>query len=174
MEERIVTSAAKRIETLEVTTPSDREVAMIRIFDAPRDLVFKAWTQPDLLKRWLYGPEEWPLAVCKIDLRVGGTLRFEWGPHEGKYMGMSGVYREIVSPDRLLFTEVWDDNWTGGETLVTITFGERAGKTTMTQTVQYSSREARDAALKTGMTRGAAQAFDRLAEILAAKNNQET
>ena len=69
--------AVKKTGTLEVTTPSEREVAMIRIFDAPRDLVFRAWTEPDLVKRWLYGPEEWPLAVCKIELRVGGQLRFE-------------------------------------------------------------------------------------------------
>jgi uncharacterized protein YndB with AHSA1/START domain len=169
----MMTNAAKRIETLEVTTPSDREVAMIRVFDAPRELVFKAWTRPELLKRWLYGPEEWPLTVCKIDLRVGGALRFGWGTHDGKSMGFSGVYREIAPPDRLAFTELWDDNWTGGETLVTLTFVEHAGRTTLTQTVQYSSRDARDAALKTGMARGVAQAFDRLAEMLAAGSNQE-
>jgi uncharacterized protein YndB with AHSA1/START domain len=169
----MTTNAVKKTETLQVTMPSEREVAMARVFDAPRELVFKAWTEPALLKRWLYGPEEWPLAVCEIDLRVGGTLRFEWGPYEGKYMGMSGVYREIAPPDRLVFTEMWDDNWTGGETLVTMTFIERASKTTVTQTVQYSSHAARDAALKTAMARGMAQAYDRLAEILAGKANQE-
>jgi uncharacterized protein YndB with AHSA1/START domain len=169
----MTTNAAKKTETLQVTMPSEREVAMTRVFDAPRELLFKAWTQPALLKRWLYGPEEWPLAVCEIDLRVGGSLRFEWGPHQGKYMGMSGVYREIAPPDRLAFTEMWDDNWTGGETLVTITFVERTGKTTVTQTVQYSSRAARDAALKTGMARGVEQAYQRLVEILAGKTNQE-
>jgi uncharacterized protein YndB with AHSA1/START domain len=169
----MTTNAAKKTETLQVTLPSEREVAMARVFDAPRELLFKAWTQPALLKRWLYGPEEWPLVVCEIDLRVGGSLRFEWGPHQGKYMGMSGVYREIAPPDRLAFTEMWDDNWTGGETLVTITFVERTGKTTVTQTVQYSSRAARDAALKTGMARGVEQAYQRLVEILAGKTNQE-
>ena len=87
-------------------------------------------------------------------------------------MGMSGVYREIAPSDRLVFTEVWDDNWTGGETLVTMTFVEHAGKTTVTQTVQYSSHAARDAAFKTGMARGMAQAYERLAEILAKKTNQ--
>jgi uncharacterized protein YndB with AHSA1/START domain len=172
-EEEMTTNAVKKSATLQVTTPSEREVTMARTFDAPRELVFKAWTRPELLKRWLYGPEEWPLAVCKIDLRVGGTLRFEWGTHEGKYMGMSGVYREIAPPDRLAFTELWDDNWTGGETLVTMTFVGRAGKTTVTQTVQYSSTAARDAALKTGMTRGMEQAYQRLFEILADETNQE-
>ena len=88
-------------------------------------------------------------------------------------MGFSGVYREIAVPDRLVFTEMWDDNWTRGETLVTMTFVEHAGKTTLTQTVQYSSRDARDSALKTGMARGVAQTFDRLAEILAGRKNRE-
>jgi uncharacterized protein YndB with AHSA1/START domain len=155
---------------LQVSTPSDREVSMTRVFDAPRRLVFEAWTKPELLKRWLYGPADWRLADCKIDLRPGGALRFEWRHQDGNHMGFSGVYREITPPDRLVFTEVWDEDWTGGETLVTITFAEHAGKTTMTQTVLYSSRAARDAALKTGMEHGAAQSFDRLAEFLAGKN----
>lgn len=94
---------------LQVTTPSDREIAMTRIFDAPRHLVFKAWTKPELLKRWLYGPEEWRLAHCETDLRVGGALRFEWRDHAGNHMGFSGVYREIAPPERLVFTEVWDE-----------------------------------------------------------------
>ncbi|MFZ3332118.1 MAG: SRPBCC family protein [Candidatus Acidiferrales bacterium] len=156
--------------TLKVTTPSDREISMTRVFDAPRHLVFEAWTKPELLKRWLYGPEDWRLADCKIDLRPGGPLRFEWRHHNGNHVGFRGVYREIAPPDRLVFTEVWDEDWTGGETLVTITFAEHAGKTTMMQTVLYSSRDARDAALKTGMEHGAAQSFDRLAEFLAGKN----
>ena len=152
--------------TLKVTTLSDREVAMTRIFDAPRHLVFEAWTKPDLVKRWLYGPEDWRLAVCEMDLRVGGALRFVWRHSDGKEMGMSGVFREIAPPDRLVFTEIWDEDWTGGETLVTIIFAEHAGKTTLTQTVLYSSRAARDAALKTGMEHGAAASYDRLAELL--------
>jgi uncharacterized protein YndB with AHSA1/START domain len=167
----MATNAVKK--NLQVTMPSEREVAMARVFDAPRELLFKAWTEPALLKRWLYGPEEWPLRVCEIDLRVGGALRFEWGPYEGKSMGLSGVYREIAAPDRLVFSETWDDNWTGGETLVTMTFVERDGKTTVTQTVQYSSRAAREAALKTGMTRGVEQAYQRLDEILAVRTNRE-
>ncbi|MFY9803106.1 MAG: SRPBCC family protein [Candidatus Acidiferrales bacterium] len=155
---------------LKVTTPSDREISMLRTFDAPRELVFEAWTKPALLKCWLYGPADWKLADCKIDLRPGGALRFEWRHQDGSHMGFSGVYREIAPPDRLVFTEVWDEDWTGGETLVTITLTERAGKTTLTQTVLYSSRAARDGALKTGMEHGAAQSYDRLAQLLAAKN----
>jgi uncharacterized protein YndB with AHSA1/START domain len=152
--------------TLKVTTPSDREVAMTRVFDAPRHLVFEAWTKPDLVKRWLYGPQDWRLAVCELDLRVGGAARFVWRHSDGKEMGMSGVFREIAPPDRLVFTEIWDEDWTGGEALNSIIFTEHAGKTTLTQTVLYSSRAARDGALKTGMEHGAALSYDRLAELL--------
>jgi uncharacterized protein YndB with AHSA1/START domain len=151
---------------LKVTAQSEREIVIARDFDAPRHLLFKAWTSPDLLKRWLYGPEEWPFVVCEIDLRVGGALRFVWHHRDGKDMGMSGVYREIAPPERLVFTEVWDEDWTGGEALVTIVFAEHAGKTTFTQTVLYSSRAARDAVLKTPMEQGLAQGYDRLAKLL--------
>src|ERR1700675_4682227 len=114
----------KNTETLKVTTPRDREVAMARVFDAPRRVLYEAWTKPDLLKRWLYGPEDWPLAVCEIDLRVGARLRFVWRHRggDGKDMGMSGVYRETLSPDRLLVTEVFDSFWTGGTGAVTMTY----------------------------------------------------
>ena len=156
----------KNTRTLKVTTRGDREIAMTRVFDAPRRLVFDAWTRPNLLKRWLYGPEEWPLAVCEIDLRVGGALRFVWRHRDGKDMVMSGVYREIMPSERLAFTELWDEDWTGGEALVTIVFAENAGTTTLTQTVLYSSRAARDAVLKTPMEHGAAVSYDRLAELL--------
>jgi uncharacterized protein YndB with AHSA1/START domain len=156
----------KNSGTLKVTTPSEREVAMIRVFDAPRHLVFEAWTKPELVKRWLYGLDDWRLTVCKMNLKPGGGLRFVWSHGNGEDMGMSGVFREIAPPERLVFTEIWDEDWTDGETLVTIVFSEHAGKTTLTQTVRYSSREARDAALKTGMENGAAVSYDRLAELL--------
>ena len=120
---------------------------MAREFDAPRKLVFEAWTRPELLKRWLYGPEEWQLAECEIDLRVGGAYRFVWRNRDGKEkpMGLSGVYREIVKFERIVFTEVWDEDWTGGEAVVTIALEERGGKTMFTQTVLYASRAGRDA-----------------------------
>jgi uncharacterized protein YndB with AHSA1/START domain len=159
-------NAVKKTETLKVTTPSDREVAMTRVFNAPRELLIEAWTKPELLKRWLYGPEEWRLTVCEIDLRVGGALRWEWHHQNGEFMGMSGVYREIAPPDRLVWTEIFDDDWTGGETLVTMTFVEQAGKTTLTQTVLYASREVRDTVLKTGMASGMDQGYARLEKLL--------
>ncbi len=152
--------------TLKVKPLGEREVVMTRFFEAPHKLVFDAWTKPGLLKRWLYGPEEWPLVVCEIDLRVGGALRFVWRHRDGKDMGMSGVYREIAPPERLVFTEVWDEDWTGGEAVVTMIFTEQAGKTTLTQTVLYSSRAARDAVLKTPMEQGAAMSYDRLEQML--------
>ena len=106
------------------------------------------------------------MTVCKIDLRVGGALRFEWHHRDGKIMGMSGVYREIAPPDRIAWTELFDDDWTGGETLVTVTFDERASKTMATQTVLYSSRAARDACLKTAMGMGMNMSYDRLENLL--------
>lgn len=155
-------------DALKLAAQGEREIVATRAFDAPRELVFEAWTRPDLVKRWLYGPEEWRLAVCEIDLRVGGAARFVWRHNDGREMGMSGVYREITPPERLLFTEMWDEDWTGGETLVTMVLAEGAGKTTLTQTMLYSSRAARDAVLETPMERGMAQSYDRLAELLPA------
>lgn len=157
----------KNSGALKVTTPSDREITMTRVFDAPRHLVFEAWTKPELVKRWLYGPDDWRLAVCEMDLRVGGASRFVWRQDgDGQEMGMSGVFREIAPPERLVFTEIWDDDWTGGEALNTLIFTELAGKTMLTQTVRYSSQGARDGALKTGMEQGIAVSYDRLAELL--------
>jgi uncharacterized protein YndB with AHSA1/START domain len=149
-----------------VTTPSDREIAMTRVFDAPRKLVFDAWTKPDLVRRWLLGPPGWTMPVCEIDLRVGGAYRFEWLGQDGTRMGMGGVYREIVIPVRIVNTQLFDVDWTGGETLGTLRFTEHAGKTTLTNSVLYSSREARDAALRTRMAEGVEAGYARLDEIL--------
>jgi uncharacterized protein (TIGR03086 family) len=154
-------------ETLKVTTPTEREVVMTRVFDAPRRLVFDAWTKPELLERWLLGPDGWSLVVCEVDLKVGGAYRFVWRGPDGAEMGMRGVYREIVPPERLVSTELYDEDWTGGETLITTVLAEQGRKTTLTSTVRYASREARDAALSTGMEQGVAASYDRLAELLA-------
>jgi uncharacterized protein YndB with AHSA1/START domain len=170
----MTTNAVQKVGELQVTTPSDREVAMIRVFNAPRDLVFEAWTKPELIKRWLNGPDGWRLAVCEIDLKVGGAFRFEWHHRDGKSMGFTGAYREIVRPERLVFTENWFEDWTGGETLVMIAFDEHHGQTTMTQTVLYTSAAARDGALKTGMAKGAAQSYDVLAELLDRSQKQKS
>lgn len=153
--------------TLKVTTPSDREICMTRTFDAPRRLVFDCWTQPELVKRWLTGPEGWSFSVCEIDLRVGGSYRYVWRNVDGREMGMGGVYREIVPAQRLVSVELFDEDWTGGETLNTVVFSEQGQQTTATTTVLYSSKAARDGALQTGMERGMAASLDRLDAYLA-------
>jgi uncharacterized protein YndB with AHSA1/START domain len=152
-----------------VTTPTDREIVMTRVFAAPRKLVFDAWTKPELLRRWLLGPPGWTMPVCEIDLRVGGAYRFEWLGQDGTTMGMGGVYREIVFPERIVNTQLFDQDWTGGETLGTLLLTELGGKTTLTNKVLYSSREARDGALRTRMAEGVEAGYARLDEILASK-----
>lgn len=153
---------------LEVTTPSDREIAMTRVFDAPRKLVFDAFTRPELLKRWLLGPPGWSMPVCEIDLRVGGAYRYVWRhDRDGTKMGMGGVYREIVAPERLVTTERFDEAWYPGEAVGTLVLVEQGGTTTLTHTMLYESREARDAVLKSNMEKGVAASYDRLADLLA-------
>lgn len=149
-----------------VNTPSDREIMMTRGFNAPRRLVYDAYTKPELLKRWLLGPPGWSLDVCEVDLKVGGAYRFVWRNADGTDMGMGGVYREIVPAERLVNTQLYDEDWTGGETLVTLVLDEQGGKTTLTTTTLYTSREARDAALSSGMEEGVAASYDRLADLL--------
>ncbi len=162
----------KNTGTLKVTTPTDREIVMTRVFDAPRSLVFEAFTKPELVQRWLLGPDGWSMPVCEIDLRVGGSYRYVWRHANGKEMGMSGVYREIVAPERIVSTEKFDDPWYPGEAVGTLVLIEQDGKTTVTQTMVYESREIRDGILKSGMERGVARSYDRLAELLAVPRAQ--
>ena len=149
---------------LSITTPSDREITMTRVFDAPRSLLFDALTNIALLKRWfgLFGG--WSLAVCEIDLKIGGPFRFVWRNPEGRRMGMSGFYREIVVPERIVHSELYDDY--PGESLVTTLLNERAGQTTLTSTILYESREIRDAVLKSGMERGVTASYENLDRLL--------
>jgi uncharacterized protein YndB with AHSA1/START domain len=151
---------------LELTTPSEREIAMTRVFDAPRRLVFDAWTRPELVKRWLGVRAGWTMPVCEIDLKVGGAYRYVWRGPGGQEMGMGGVFREIVRPERLVVTERFDESWYPGEAVDTTVLVEQGGKTTVTTTVRYESREARDAVLKTPMATGVAESYDKLAEYL--------
>src|SRR5712691_428124 len=150
--------------TLKFTTPSDREIVLTRVFDAPRHLVFDAFSKPELLKRW-FGPRGWSLVVCEVDLKVGGGFRFVMRGPDGREMGMRGVYREISPPKRSVHMESFDDY--PGESQVTAVFVEQEGKTTLTATVLYPSREVRDAVIQSGMEHGAAESYDKLAELLA-------
>jgi len=153
---------------LKVTTPSDRELVMTREFNASRGMVFDALTKPDLLQRWLLGPPGWTMPVCEIDLRVGGKYRYVWENADGRKMGMGGTFQEIVRPSRVVATEVYEDYWTGGETLVTTELVETRGTTTLRMTVRYASQEARDAAIKMGATKGVEASYDRLEQLLTA------
>jgi uncharacterized protein YndB with AHSA1/START domain len=156
----------KNTGTLQVTTPTDREIVLTRIFDAPRRLVFDAFTKPELLKRW-FGPRGWSLVVCEVDLKVGGTFRFVLRGPDGKEMGMRGVYREIAAPERSVHMESFDDY--PGESQVTTVLVEQDGRTTLTATVLYPSQEIRDIVIQSGMEHGAAESYDKLAELLVSE-----
>ena len=152
---------------LKVTAQSEREIVMTRDFDAPRRLVFDALTKPELLKRWLGVFGGWELAVCDVDLKVGGAYRYVWRrSSDGSEMGLRGVYREIVPPERLVCTELFDEAWYPGESLITTTLAEQGDRTTFTSTILYESQEARDAVLKSPMERGVAASYNKPAELL--------
>jgi uncharacterized protein YndB with AHSA1/START domain len=153
-----------------LTTRGDREIVMTRDFNAPRRLVFDAFTKPELVKQWLLGPPGWSMPVCEIDLKVGGAYRCVWRQDsDGAEMGIGGFFREIVPQERVVCTEVFDEAWYPGEALNTLLLSEQGGKTTMTTTLLYQSREARDGVLKSGMEKGVAASYDRLAELFASR-----
>jgi uncharacterized protein YndB with AHSA1/START domain len=154
------------MSALTVTTPSDREIRMTRNFNAPRYLVFECLTTPALLQRWLLGPPGWELQVPVWDLRVGGRFRWVWTRAGGQEMGMNGEFREIRPPERLAHTELFDEDWTQGEALVTTVLTEQEGRTTLEMTILYQARDARDAVLKSGMERGVSDSYDRLDDVL--------
>ncbi|HEY6387162.1 MAG TPA: SRPBCC family protein [Candidatus Acidoferrum sp.] len=130
-------------------------------------MVFDAFTKPELVKQWLLGPPGWSMPVCEIDLKVGGAYRYVWRRDaDGSEMAMGGIFREIVPQERIVSTEVFDQAWYPGEALGTLVFSEVGGKTTVTQTVRYQSREARDGVLKSGMQSGVAASYDRLAQLV--------
>jgi uncharacterized protein YndB with AHSA1/START domain len=155
--------------TLKVTTPGDREIVITRDFDAPQALVWETMSRPELLKRWLMGPPGWELATCEEDQRVGGRFRWEWSGPEGAGLTMSGAYREFVPPERCVRTETFEGAGLPemGEQLATLVLTERGEGTTLTLTVLYPSKEARDGAIAGGMDRGLAAGYDRLDEILS-------
>ncbi len=157
---------------LTLSTSAEREIIMTRAFDAPRQLVFDAMTKPELIKRWLLGPPGWSMPVCEVDLKVGGHYRYVWRhDHDGRNMGMGGIFREIAAPKRLVQTEKFDESWYPGEALATAVLVEQKGRTTLTTKVLYESREARDGILMSGMERGVAASYDRLEELLVENSN---
>ncbi|GMV96204.1 MAG: hypothetical protein AMXMBFR83_05720 [Phycisphaerae bacterium] len=153
-----------------ITTPSDLEIVITRAFDAPRRLVWQAMTRPELIRRWLFLPPGWTMTRCDEDVRVGGAYRWEWaGPDGGIAMSMGGVYREVVPHERLVRTEKFEFGCQpqAGEQLATMEFHEQGGVTLVKITVVYPSREARDAALASGMERGMSAGYDQLEALLA-------
>jgi uncharacterized protein YndB with AHSA1/START domain len=157
-------SSAANSDTFRVTTPSDREIRLTRLFDAPRHLVFEAMTRPEHIKRW-WGclGEGYSVPVCEVDLRLGGAWRFV-NRHPKGEVAFHGVYREIAPPDRLVFTETMEPHPDPGS-VVTAVFTEENGKTRLTVTAEYPSLEIRDMVIKSGMERGAAISYDRLEEV---------
>jgi uncharacterized protein YndB with AHSA1/START domain len=155
--------------TIKVTTPGDREVVVTRTFDAPRHLVWDAMSKPELIQRWLLGPPGWTMTVCEEDRKVGGTYRWAWRGPDGQELAMHGVYREIVPPERAVRTETFDMGCPpqAGEQVGTLVLTEKGGKTLLTLTLLYPSKEARDGAIASGMEHGMAAGYDRLDEMLA-------
>jgi uncharacterized protein YndB with AHSA1/START domain len=157
----------KNNETFHITAHGEREIQVTRVFDAPRRLVFDAYTRPELIKKWLLGPDGWSMPICEVDLRAGGKYRYVWkSDADGQEMGMGGVYREVSKPERIVVTEIFDEAWYPGEAIDTIVLTEQHGKTTLTQTILYNSRETRDAVLKSPMQTGLAASYNRLEKFL--------
>jgi len=159
--------------TAQVSTPSDREVKVTRAFRAPRALVYRAYTEPALVQRWLLGPPGWTMPVCEMDVRVGGKYRWRWRSNEDQTeFGFSGVFREVEPGRKLVHTETYDAGShavgeSGAESLVTVLFEEQDGITTLTSLMDFGSKEARDAAVATGMTDGIEQSYQLLDKLLA-------
>ena len=157
----------KQTRGLKVVASGDHEIVMTRDFDAPRRLVFDAFTKPELVRQWLLGPDGWSMPECEIDLRVGGRYRYVWQrDRDGKRMAMDGVFREVAAPERYVCTERFDDPWYPGEGLTTVELVEQGGRTTVTQTMRVESRETRDEILKSGMEHGVEASYDRLDKML--------
>jgi uncharacterized protein YndB with AHSA1/START domain len=147
---------------------AEREIEVTRVFDAPARLVFDAFTKPEMVKRWMLGPEGWTMPVCEMDVRAGGAYRWVWQKGDGGMrMSVSGEFREVVAPSRLVHTEQFDPPWYPGVAVITTRLAEHAGKTTLSLTMSYPSQEIRDGAMKSGMESGMAMSYARLERLLA-------
>ncbi len=156
---------------LKVTTQGDREIVMTRLFNAPRHLVFEAYTKPEFLKRWLLGPPGWEMVVCVAAAKAADRYRYEWRNTDGRQFGMGGVCREFIRPEKIVCTELMD-GFTS-EALVTLMLAEQDGRTLLTVTSLCESREVRDAILKSGMESGVTASYNRLEELLVTGQVQE-
>ncbi len=154
-------------KSLEITTPSDEEIRITRSFDAPRMMVWDAYTRPELLKRWLGAMPGWSWAECEMDVRVGGKYRWVWRGPEGVELGLGGVYREVLPGERLVSTERYDQQWYEGDAVGTVEFREANGRTTLVTTLRYASKAVRDAVLQSPATSGMESGYALLDELLA-------
>jgi uncharacterized protein YndB with AHSA1/START domain len=154
--------------SITLSTPSDCELSWSRRFRAPIERVFEALTRPELVRRWLLGPEGWTMPVCEIDLKPGGSYRYVWRQaRDGKEMGMGGVFQEITVPTHVSFTEVFDEAWYSGHALGSYQLQAQEATTTLVQTMKYASREVRDGVLRSGFETGIEQSHQRLDAIFA-------
>jgi uncharacterized protein YndB with AHSA1/START domain len=159
---------------LVITTPSDLEIAMTRDFDAPRALVWEVFTRPEHVRHW-WGCKHLEVTICEIDLRVGGTYRYVGRMPDGTEVPFKGEFREIAAPERLVYTEIYDVPMARDHAgLVTTTFTEKAGKTTMHSVVRYDTKQTRDTVLASGMESGAAAGYDQIEVILAAQREKRS
>ena len=161
-----MTVSVRNSDTFEVTTPSDREIRMTRLFDAPRHLVFEAMSQAEHITEW-WGRlgEGYSVPVCEVDLRVGGKWRFV-NRHPKGEAAFHGEYREIEPPGRVVFTEIFED-FPDMVSVVTSELTDEDGKTRLTATVRYPSMQVRDMVIASGMSRGAGISYDRLEDLVA-------
>jgi uncharacterized protein YndB with AHSA1/START domain len=155
---------AAKVGVTTVETPTDREVVVTRAFDAPRRLLWECLTNPAHLPNWMLGPPGWAMVVCENDLRPGGKWRYVWRKPDGTEMTLHGINREVVPQQRIIATESWGPEWP--ETINTFELLEENGQTTVVITLLYPSKDARDAALKTGMKEGMDQSYARLEALL--------
>jgi uncharacterized protein YndB with AHSA1/START domain len=154
---------------LKVTTPSDLEIVITRGFNAPRQIVWEAMSNPEILKRWLFGPPGWSMTVCEGDLRAGGTFHWAWSGPEGVQMAMRGVYREVEAPERVVRTETFEVgcNAQVGEQLASMVLTDEGERTGLILTLSYPTNEARDGALASGLEQGMSAGYNRLDELLS-------
>jgi uncharacterized protein YndB with AHSA1/START domain len=153
---------------LQLALSSPTDLTLTRSFAAPPALLWRALTDPALLLRWQWA-QDWPMVTCSMDLRPDGAFRWVWQTAPDRLMGVSGRFLVVEAPQRLIHTEIFDEDWTGGETIVTQTLTETTpGRTLLTMTVRYSSTAARDAAAASGMLPGMQEAYDKLDALLAA------
>jgi uncharacterized protein YndB with AHSA1/START domain len=161
------------MEKAQVTLPSDREVKVTRAFRATRPLVYRAYTEPALLQRWLLGPPGWSMPVCEMDVRAGGRYQWRWrSDTDGSEFGFAGTFREVTPSSRLVHTQTYDPGTIGdehpqSEAIVSVTFTEDGGITTVTTLIDFGSKEARDGAVATGMTDGMEQSYQLLETLLS-------